>query len=71
MNAVEDALLIHIDVVRRVGGRAVMDGAQDDLQPDSEVLVKFLVLGVFSFSVPLKGGWDNFLDKYFAIGLIL
>lgn len=38
-----------------------MDGAQSDLHPDSEVLVKFFVFGGVAFSVLLENGWGNFL----------
>ena len=61
MKAVEYAFLIDVDVVRRVGSCVVMNGSQNDLQPGSEVLVKFLVFGGATFSVLLKDGWGNFL----------
>lgn len=39
----------------------MMNGSQNGLQPDSEVLVKFFILGGVSFSVLFEDGWENFL----------
>lgn len=40
-----------------------MDGAQNDLKLDTDILVKFFVFGVFAFSVLLKDGRGNFLGQ--------
>lgn len=44
----------------------MMNGSQNDLQPDSYILVKFLVLGRITLSVMFEDGWDNILGHVFC-----
>lgn len=60
MQIVQNALLVNVDVVRGAGSRTMMDYSQNDLQPNSQMLMKLFVFGGFSFRVLREDDGDNF-----------